>query len=116
MAWDKPKIQTAVVAGADGNLTISTTAAIPAVGKDTVLVRTAAVALNPVDAKLTRERATPGATSGFDFAGIAVAVGEEVSHIQAGDRVCGAVTGQNPLDLSEGAFAQYVAAEAHAIL
>ena len=115
---DIPRTQRAIVAGPDGELEISSTAPVPALGTDTILVKTIAVALNPVDTKMVGKLATPGAVSGFDFAGIIVEIGAAVTNTQLkiDDRVCGAVTGQNPLDLTEGSFAEYVGARAHAVL
>ncbi|KAL1966312.1 hypothetical protein VTN77DRAFT_4665 [Rasamsonia byssochlamydoides] len=113
-----PSIQRAIIADSNGSLTLSNNAPVPALQGDMILVKTAAVALNPVDAKMTGKRATPGAVSGFDFAGVVVALGvkESNSRFKIGDRVCGAVTGQNPLDLTEGSFAEYIGARVHATL
>lgn len=60
-----------------------------AAGHD-LLVKVAAISVNPVDTKV-RKRATPPAGEykvlGWDAAGEVVAVGSEVSHFQVGDRV-----------------------------
>ena len=113
-----PVIQTAIIADPAGALVISHDAPVPSLQPDMVLVRTAVVALNPVDTKMVDRLAYPGALSGFDFAGTVVAIGSAVTKpgLKVGDRVCGAVHGMNPLVPEVGAFAKYVGAIGHAIL
>ena len=77
-----------------------------------ILVRTAAVALNPTDWKHVDFRATAGALSGCDYAGVVEAVGPDVTRPFApGDRVCGMCHGANRLQLEDGAFAEYIVAK-----
>lgn len=113
-----PSLQCAIIAGPKGVLETTHAAPVPLLQPHTILVKVVATALNPVDTKMVGRLATPGATSGFDFAGTVVALGSAVSNkaLQIGDRVCGAVTGQNPLNLTEGAFAEYVGVPSHAVM
>lgn len=105
--------QTAIVMRDDGKLGLSHMALVPPLRPDMVLVRTRAVALNPTDHKMADNFSTPGAISGCDFAGDVVAIGSNVTRpLSVGDRVAGGVYGSNPLDLTSGAFAQYVGATA----
>lgn len=69
-------------------------APIPKLRDDYVLVKTAAVALNPTDWKHIDEMATQGATVGCDYSGIVQEVGSAVSNnLKPGDRVAGLVHG-----------------------
>ncbi len=106
-----PKVQNALVATAPGTLAYKRVA-IPQIAPNQVLVKTAAVALNPSDHKLLDQSTTINAISGSDFAGTVVKLGSEVSHLHIGDRIFGAVFGANPANPSNGAFASYVAATA----
>lgn len=84
---------------------------VPPITDGQVLVRVAAVALNPSDYKLLDQSTTLGAVSGSDFAGTVVRVSDGVSHrVQVGDRICGFVFGANPGCPGNGAWGQYVAA------
>ncbi|KAK0701173.1 chaperonin 10-like protein, partial [Apiosordaria backusii] len=78
---------------------------VPSLGDDMILVKTAAVSVNPVDTKMVGGYVTPGSIAGCDFAGKVVAIGSAVKSIAIGDRVCGAVMGMNPLQPDVGAFA-----------
>src|SRR5438034_1149923 len=101
-----PSTQTAIVGRADGGLCISQNAPIPKLEDDMIIVKNAAVALNPVDAKMVGKLATVGAIAGTDFAGTVVAVGSKVqtaTPVAVGDRVCGAVQGMHSLTPSVGA-------------
>ncbi|KAL5113214.1 hypothetical protein ACEQ8H_008921 [Pleosporales sp. CAS-2024a] len=83
------------------------------------IVKTAAVAINPVDAKMLDFSSTPGAIDGYDFAGTIVALGEDVlrsGRFAVGDRVAGMVFGMNKLKPDVGAFAEYVGACADVLL
>ncbi|KAK0728819.1 alcohol dehydrogenase [Lasiosphaeria miniovina] len=114
-----PKEQTAVVAQGPGRVTVRHDAPVPALAPDMAIVRTAAVAINPADAKMLDYSATPGAIHGDDFAGTVVALGEDVlksGRLQVGDRVAGMVHGMNKLRPDVGAFAQYVGATADLLL
>ncbi|MCJ1264166.1 hypothetical protein MMC22_004037 [Lobaria immixta] len=112
-----PSTQTAITALSRGTLTLSHNAKVPVLQPDMVLVRTHHVALNPADGKMVDYSATPGAVSGYDFAGEIVAVGSAVTRpLAVGDRVCGVVHGMNALCPEVGAFAQYVGATAEFVL
>ena len=101
----------------DGSLTVSVDAPVPRLDPDMIIVRNAAVSVNPVDTKLDGPYSTPGAIAGCDFAGVIVAVGTNVqAHVHVGDRVCGAVMGMNPLEPSVGAFATFVGAPGNLVL
>lgn len=106
-----PKAQNALVATGPGTLAYKRVA-IPQLAPNQVLVKTAAVALNPSDHKLIDQSTTVNAISGSDFAGTVVKLGSEVSNLHIGDRVFGAVFGANPAKPTNGAFASYVAATA----
>ncbi|ROW07076.1 hypothetical protein VPNG_06635 [Cytospora leucostoma] len=105
-----PETQTAIVANGSGELVITTDAPLPSLGPDMLLLRNVAVAINPVDVKLTGLMASKGATAGSDCAGIVVAVGRDVAahHFAPGDRVCAPLPAMNPLAPRIGAFAEYV--------
>ncbi|KAJ2987028.1 hypothetical protein NUW58_g4731 [Xylaria curta] len=78
-----------------------------------VLIKTAAVAMNPSDYKLSAAFPSPGAIVGIDFAGTVVALDQGVRDIKPdlgiGDFVCGA---SHAGIAGHGAFAQYVVAHA----
>jgi NADPH:quinone reductase-like Zn-dependent oxidoreductase len=101
------KTQTALVGDLEGRIILVHNAPVPELEDDRVAVDVKAVALNPVDTKMTGPYHTPGAISGCDFAGVVTAVGSAVavnSDIHVGDRVCAAVSGLNPLRPDVGAF------------
>ncbi|KAH8896314.1 putative zinc-binding dehydrogenase family oxidoreductase [Thozetella sp. PMI_491] len=106
-----PKTHSAVVADEVGALVVNPGAQVPDLEDDMVLVRNAAIALNPVDMKMLGPLATAGAVAGHDFAGTVVALGSKVwtaAPIKVGDRVCGAVQGMHSITPRVGAYAQYV--------
>ncbi|KAK9243069.1 hypothetical protein V1506DRAFT_508817 [Lipomyces tetrasporus] len=78
VAVSLPRHQTAVVAQGPGNLAIQHDPAVPALGPDMVIVKTAAVAINPVGAKMLDYSAAAGAVHGYDFSGTIVAHGGSV--------------------------------------
>ncbi|OAQ95892.1 hypothetical protein LLEC1_01629 [Akanthomyces lecanii] len=112
------ELQRALVGTADGSLALSTTAPIPRIKSNAVLIKTRAVSVNPVDAKMIGDYVTEGAVAGFDFAGVVEEVGPEATEcdIHVGDRVCTAIMGMNPNDPSVGAFAEYTAAVERTLL
>ena len=112
-----PTEQTAIIAEGAGKLSVRRNAPMPALGPDVAMVKTAAVAINPVDAKMLDYSPVPGAIHGYDFAGTIVAMGKDThGHLKVGDRVAGFVHGMNPLIPDVGAFAEYVAASADLLL
>lgn len=104
-----PKVQSAIVANDIGDLTISHSAPLPQLAPDSLLVKTVAAALNPVDVKLTGPMATEGAVAGGDSAGIVIAIGSavQIGRFKIGDRVCAPIASMNPLAPQVGAFAEY---------
>ena len=112
-----PNHQTAIVAQGPGKLAIQHDAPMPAPGADIAIVKTAAVAINPADAKMLDYSAAAGAIHGYDFAGIITALGEGApAHLAVGDRVAGMVHGMNSLLPDVGAFAEFVGAYADLLL
>lgn len=112
-----PLSQTAITATQNGSLTVSADAPVPRLEPDMIIVKNAAVSINPVDTKLEGPYSTPGAIAGCDFAGTVVAIGSQVTHdVRIGDRVCGAIMGMNPLEPAVGAFASYVGAPGDLVL
>jgi NADPH:quinone reductase-like Zn-dependent oxidoreductase len=112
---DIPSIQTAIVQGDGGRLYINTSHPVPNLHPDQILVKVAAVALNPCDFKMASRFPSSGATDGCDFSGTVVAIGttaSQTTNFKLGDRVFGAVHGSNPIDHSSGSFAEYVAIDA----
>ncbi|KAJ1323104.1 aspyridone synthetase trans-acting enoyl reductase [Microdochium nivale] len=84
-----------------------------------VLIRVAAVGLNPTDYKMPSSFPKADATGGCDYAGVVAQLGHDVKldgRIHVGDRVCGAVHGSNHADPGTGAFAQYVRVPASMIM
>lgn len=77
-----------------------------------VLVRVAAVALNPCDWKMPTNFPAPGAGVGSDYAGSIVQLGSSIPSLfpdlHEGTRVAGAVHASNSLDPQAGAFAEYI--------
>ncbi|CAG8902794.1 unnamed protein product [Penicillium egyptiacum] len=112
-----PRQQKTIVAEGAGKLRIQHDAKVPSPGPMVAIVKTAAVAINPVDAKMLDYSPVPGAVHGYDFAGTIVAMGPDTpAHLQVGDRVAGWVHGMNSVQPDVGAFAEYVAAPADLIL
>ena len=114
-----PEVQTAVVADAAGNLVVTRDAPVPDPAPDQILLQTFAVAVNPVDVKLTGAMANENATAGSDCAGVVVALGSDASadgRFAIGDRVCAAFAPMNRLAPREGAWAEYAPATADFVL
>ncbi|EAS31152.1 zinc binding enoyl reductase [Coccidioides immitis RS] len=107
-----PTTQRAIIQSKEplGSLTLCEDRSIPTLLPGQVLVKTAAVALNPCDWKMPTNFPFPGAGDGSDYAGTIVALGPNARpDFKIGDRVAGAVHASNPLNPESGAFAQYVA-------
>jgi NADPH:quinone reductase-like Zn-dependent oxidoreductase len=83
---------------------------VPSPRPDQLLVKVAAVALNPTDWKhIARGIAAEDGLSGCDYAGTVVQVGDKVTKkFQAGDRIAGVAHGANGSNKDDGAFAEYV--------
>lgn len=81
-----PSQQNAIIANDEGELEVRHEVPMPVIAVNCVLVKVLAAALNPVDTKMVRHLATPGATSGFDFAGVVAGYGEEVTEWPMGMR------------------------------
>ncbi|MCJ1406593.1 hypothetical protein MMC19_000659 [Ptychographa xylographoides] len=112
-----PLTQTAIIAHGPGTLGISHNVCMPRIEPDMVLVKNAAVALNPADAKMVDFSSTTGAIAGYDFAGTVIAIGSAVTKpLGIGDRVCGNVHGMNSMNPEVGAFAQYIGATGDILL
>lgn len=87
-------------------------APLPRLRPDYVLVKTVAVALNPVDWKhIGFVPGTEGCTAGSDFAGVVRKVGAKVTTLKPGDRVAGWTHGGNINNREDGSFADYVVAK-----
>lgn len=103
-----PSEHMAVKIIAPGKMKVTERVNISHVKDDEVLVKVHCLGLNPVDAKSADLSPTVGATPGCDFAGRIVTIGPAVTKsLSVGDRVCGAVFGNNPEALDNGAFAEY---------
>ncbi|KAK4499955.1 hypothetical protein PRZ48_008141 [Zasmidium cellare] len=78
-----------------------------------LLIKTAAVALNPTDAKaISQGRAATNGLLGCDFAGTVIDIGQAVTKSwEPGDRVFGCVHGANFNNGEDGAFAEYIVAK-----
>jgi NADPH:quinone reductase-like Zn-dependent oxidoreductase len=103
---DLPATQTAIVGLHGEALGISRNVGLPELGEDMVMVKTVAVAVNPVDTKMTGDLASPGAIAGVDFSGTVVAIGSNAqtpTPVAIGDRLCGAVEGMHSLTPRMGA-------------
>ncbi|KAL9045364.1 MAG: hypothetical protein Q9214_001577 [Letrouitia sp. 1 TL-2023] len=102
--------QKAIKIRGPGSVELTHSSEIPQPKDDEVLVRVVCVAINPVDGKSADLSPTLGATVGCDFSGQLVTIGSSVKqNLTTGDAVCGCVFGNNPDELNNGAFAEYVA-------
>ncbi|KEF57716.1 uncharacterized protein A1O9_05634 [Exophiala aquamarina CBS 119918] len=86
---------------------------VPALRDGFVLIKVAAVALNPTDWKhLEYNLVDDGCLIGCDFAGQVVEIGEGVrKDLSRGDRVAGVAHGGNCVEPQDGAFAEYIVAK-----
>ena len=108
-----PSTQMAIIAGPNGEFKVATAHPVTPLADGELIVKTVAVALNPVDTKLMGPFITQNAIFGYDLAGVVVAVGKaSVREFKVGDRVCGSARGQNPNKPLGGAFAEYVSVPA----
>lgn len=92
-------------------------APLPRLRPGCVIVKTVAVAINPVDWKhIKYVPRTDGCTAGSDFAGVVRKVGANVTGLKPGDRVAGWTHGGNISNREEGSFAEYIVAKASIML
>lgn len=93
-----PQHQTAIIASPSGDFEVSDSVEVPKLESGEILIKTSAVALNPVDTKLIGSFVTPGCIFGFDCTGVVVAIGDDVhKDLKVGDRVCGSASGSKNL-------------------
>lgn len=114
-----PKYRKVIVAQGPGKLAIQQDVPIPLLTPDVAIVKTAAVAINPSDAKFLDYSPAPGAIHGTDFSGTIVALGAKAlaeGRFSVGDRVAGLVHGMNKLQPEVGSFAEYIGATVHTLL
>ncbi|UKZ47826.1 hypothetical protein TrVGV298_002058 [Trichoderma virens] len=105
-------MQTAIQIKGPGKAEIVKDTPMPKLRDDYIIVKTAAVALNPTDWKQIDYLPSPGAIVGCDYSGIVEQVGSAVKHgPRVGDRVMGMVHGSNHSNHEDGAFAEHVAAK-----
>jgi NADPH:quinone reductase-like Zn-dependent oxidoreductase len=87
-------VQKAIQIKASGHAELVTDAPIPKLRDDYIIVKTAAVALNPTDWKHIDFLASPGAIVGCDYSGTVEQVGAAVRNgLKVGDRVMGLIHG-----------------------
>ena len=111
---DLPASQTAIIQHEGGVLRITHDLPIPELEPHQILVKTAAVALNPCDFKMPLRFPTPGLWDGCDFAGTIVALGSKAAaqgRFCLGDLAFGAVQGSNLSDPVSGAYCEYIRTE-----
>ncbi|KIM92888.1 hypothetical protein OIDMADRAFT_36230 [Oidiodendron maius Zn] len=104
--------QSALVGGPSGKVILSNSAPLPQepLRDVEVAVEVKAISLNPVDSKMVGVFLTPGATLGFDAAGVVTAVGSTAAtewDYRVGDRVVVAINGMNRLRPTIGGFAEH---------
>ncbi|TGJ81691.1 hypothetical protein E0Z10_g7079 [Xylaria hypoxylon] len=104
-----PLRQAAIVQDEKGAPKLARDVQVPRLEAGTMLVKTAAVGLNPVDYKMGAAFPTPGALIGMNYSGTIVSIHTETeTDFRVGDAVCGTVHGSNPASPDNGAFAEYV--------
>ncbi|EHA55861.1 hypothetical protein MGG_08391 [Pyricularia oryzae 70-15] len=107
-----PSSHTAIIQHDDaGGVKITPGLPLPVLEPGQVLVKTAAVALNPCDFKMPQRFSQAGTYNGCDYAGTVVQLTEEVEKnglLKVGDRIFAACVGNNPHDKDSGSFAEYL--------
>lgn len=92
-------------------------AALPDLAPDQILVRNAAIAINPIDWILQEHAILPWldypAILGSDVAGEVAAVGSAVERFKVGDRVLGQAVGTTVNQTAQGAFQQHTVVFEH---
>ncbi|KAI8609816.1 alcohol dehydrogenase class-3 [Chytriomyces sp. MP71] len=82
---------------------------VPTLRDEYILVKTAAVALNPTDWKHIDYLSPVGSTVGCDWAGTVLQVGSKVTRsFKVGDRVWGLAHGSNSANADDGTFATII--------
>ncbi len=102
-----------------GKLVLKHDLPIPPLAPDTVMVKVAALDINPSDAKFLDYSPAPGAVHGTEYAGTVTALGSDTKALRGlavGDRVAGMVHGMNMLVPEVGAFGEYIVATVHTLL
>jgi NADPH:quinone reductase-like Zn-dependent oxidoreductase len=85
-----PSTIRAVVVQADKSVKVASFPGPKLVSPDDVIVKVYSCAQNPTDAKgVSLGRTAPGRITGTDFAGVVVAIGDNVKNVKIGDRVIG---------------------------
>ncbi|KAI5865335.1 putative alcohol dehydrogenase [Durotheca rogersii] len=116
--------QTAVIQSGDRSTALlplkASTVPVPILPSEHhVLVRVLAVALNPTDHKMVRHFPNPGNMVGCDFCGVverSVPGSEAATTFPIGTRVCGGAFPYSPASPINGAFAEWIAADARLLL
>ena len=105
------KMKAVVIKGKEGY--VDKDRPVPKLRDDYILVKTAAVALNPTDWKhIAFGMAADSCLAGCDFAGTVEEVGSAVTKkYSKGDRIAGVAHGGNAVQTDDGAFAEYVVAK-----
>ena len=115
MSLPTPTHNRAIVKKSTGNAVV-TGVPVPKLRDGYMLVKTAAVALNPADwTDIDYDGGYEGCVVGLDYAGTVVAVaasGGTKKIFSTGDRVCGPVHGCNSAHREDGAFAEYIVVKA----
>ncbi|UNI17153.1 hypothetical protein JDV02_003529 [Purpureocillium takamizusanense] len=103
-------VQSAVVIERQGAAQLVHDRPVPKLRDDYILVKTAAVAVNPTDWKHIQSLVqVPGPLVGCDYAGTVVEVGSKVTKaFKKGDRICGFAHGSNAVQHEDGTFAEYI--------
>ncbi|EAW10034.1 zinc-binding alcohol dehydrogenase family protein [Aspergillus clavatus NRRL 1] len=105
--------QAAVITRSLGHAEFIANHPIPSLRDDDILIRTAAVALNPIDWMLCESTPSVNAVMGHDYAGTVIAAGKSVREMyKNGDRVCGLVKGADNTRPESGTYAEYIVAKA----
>ena len=85
-----PSKMRAAIWGWTGGASFDQSFKVPSCGRNEVLIRVKAAAINPVDYKLGRML---GSVVGLDVAGVIESVGSNITSLKVGDEVFGGVSG-----------------------
>lgn len=103
----------AIVKGELGEVNYVTDRPLPQLRPGYILVKTKAVALNPIDWMKVDSFPAPQTLLGADYAGVVEDIGESVAKpFKKGDRVFGYTIGGDHRNPENGAFAEYILAKA----